>query len=193
MMSSLRHLAALIVLALATGCDMQDMWRQPKKEPLTPSTMFDNDMASRPVVPDTVARGQLRTNDVFYTGKIDGKDVETIPMPVTKEVLLHGQERFNIYCAPCHDRTGGGNGIVVQRGLRQPPSYHTEKLRTMAIGHFYDVMSNGFGTMRSYASQITPEDRWAIAAYVRALQFSEYAPAADVPAAELPKLKEAGK
>ncbi len=192
MTSHLKYFA-LLLLPLIAGCDMQDMYRQPKREPLSPSTMFNDGMSARPAVADTVARGQLRTNAVFFTGKLNGKDVEVIPLPVTKELLLRGQERFNIYCSPCHDRTGGGNGIVVQRGIRPPPSFHDPKLRAMPIGHFYDVMSNGFGAMQDYAAQVTPEDRWAIAAYIRALQYSEYAPAADVPAAELPKLKEAGK
>lgn len=183
------RLAALAFLALAAGCDLQDMYRQPKRDPLMPSDFFPDERSARPVVPDTVARGNLRTNAVYFTGKIGTNEVEQIPLPVTKDVLLRGQERFDIFCAPCHDRVGNGNGVIVQRGFRAPPSFHSEKLRAVPVGHFFDVASNGFGAMPDYASQIPVADRWAIAAYIRALQFSQYAPVAVVPEADRAKLK----
>ena len=176
---------------LLVGCDMQDMYEQPKYEPLQKSDFFGDDRSARPLVADTVARNELRTNTAFYTGKVGTNLVSEIPMPVTKDLLLRGQERFDIFCSPCHDRTGGGNGMIVQRGLRFPPSFHIDRLRQAPIGHFYDVMSNGFGAMQDYSAQVTPEDRWAIAAYIRTLQFSEDARPADVPPTERKKLGEA--
>src|SRR5207247_4453630 len=119
---------------------------------------------------------------VFYTGKgADGKLAGEFPMPVTKDMILRGQQRFNVYCTPCHDRTGNGNGIVVQRGFRHPPSYHIDRLRQAPVGHFVDVMTNGFGAMPDYAIQVAPADRWAIASYIRALQYSQQASINDVP------------
>ncbi|HEX9115694.1 MAG TPA: cytochrome c, partial [Anaerolineae bacterium] len=118
----------------------------------------------------------------FYTGMI-GKDVGNVmPFPVTREVLERGRERFNIYCAPCHSRTGDGNGMIVQRGYRRPPSYHIDRLRQAPLGHFFDVITNGFGAMPDYAAQVPPADRWAIIAYIRALQLSQAAPASLMPA-----------
>ena len=177
-------------LSLA-GCDMQDMYKQPKYEPLQKSGFFGDDRSGRPLEPDTVARGELRTNTVVYTGKAGTNLVAEIPVPVTRDLLVRGRERYDIFCSPCHDRTGSGNGIIVQRGLRPPPSYHIDRLRQAPIGHFFDVMSNGIGAMQDYAAQVTPEDRWAIAAYIRTLQFSEDATPADVPPAQLKKLEEA--
>ena len=188
------RLAAFVAAAvLLSGCDLQDMYRQPKTEPYMSSPVFPDGTSARPLEADTVARGHLRTNEVFYTGKLNGKEVDALPFPVTKAVLLRGQERFDIFCSPCHDRAGNGNGMIVQRGYRRPPSYHTPQMRAMALGHFFDVISNGFGVMPDYAAQIPAEDRWAIAAYVRTLQFSQYAPLADVPAKERQKLKEPAK
>ena len=180
----------LVAAVLLSGCDLQDMYRQPKTEPYMSSSVFADGTSARPLEADTVARGHLRTNEVLYTGKLNGKEVDTLPFPVTKAVLLRGQERFDIFCSPCHDRAGNGNGMIVQRGYRRPPPYHTPQMRAMALGHFFDVISNGFGVMPDYAAQIPAEDRWAIAAYVRTLQFSQYAPLADVPAGERQKLKE---
>ena len=115
---------------------------------------------------------------------VNGKPGETMPFPATREVLVRGRERFDIYCTPCHSRLGDGNGIVVQRGFRRPPSFHEPRLRQAPLGHFYDVMSNGFGAMPDYAAQVNPRDRWAIAAYIRALQLSQSAPASAVPAGQ---------
>ena len=158
------------------------MHDQPRYEPLEASAFFPDGRSARPTLPDTVARGQLRTDTHLYTGKVAGKPAETFPFPVTREVLLRGRERFEIFCSPCHDRAGTGQGVVVQRGFRSPPSFHVERLRNAPVGHFFDVISNGFGTMQGYAAQVPVRDRWAIAAYVRALQFSQHAPLDRLPA-----------
>ena len=170
--------AACLVLA---GC-RQDMHDAPSYDPLQATNFFANGAASRPLVPNTVARGQLRADEHLYTGKINGQVANEFPMPVTKQVLDRGQERFNVYCSPCHGRTGEGNGMIVQRGFRQPPSYHEERLRNVPVGYFFDVMTNGFGAMQDYSAQVTVPDRWAIAAYIRVLQLSRSATVTDVPA-----------
>jgi hypothetical protein len=175
-------------LLLVSGC-RQDMHDQPRYEPLEASSFFADGRASRPLVPGTVARGQLRTDTHFYLGKVDGRLVETLPVPVTRPLLERGRERYDIYCAPCHDRLGSGQGMIVRRGFRRPPSLHIDRLREAPIGHFFDVISNGFGVMTDYAAQVTPRDRWAIAAYVRVLQLSQHAQLADVPAEILPQLQ----
>jgi len=154
----------------------------PSYDPLQATNFFANGAASRPLVPNTVARGQLRADEHLYTGKINGQVANEFPMPVTRQVLDRGQERFNVYCSPCHGRTGEGNGMVVQRGFRQPPSYHEERLRNAPVGYFFDVMTNGFGAMQDYSAQVTVPDRWAIAAYIRVLQLSRSATVNDVPA-----------
>lgn len=159
------------------GCGVRlDMHVQPKLKPLRQSDFFSDGRASRPLLENTVARGELREDTYYYSGIMNGKEGDVMPFPATEEVLKRGQERFNIYCAPCHSRTGDGNGMIVQRGYRRPPSYFDPKLLNAPIGHFYDVMSNGFGVMPDYAAQVTPHDRWAIAAYIRALQLSQHAP-----------------
>jgi mono/diheme cytochrome c family protein len=163
---------------------------QPRYKPLAESTFFGDDRSARPLVPGTVARGELRADEPFYTGKSGGNLVTALPIPLTRELLQRGQERFNIFCAPCHGRTGEGNGMVVQRGYRRPPSYHIDRLRQTPIGHFFDVMTHGFGAMPDYAAQVPPADRWAIAAYIRALQLSQNATLADVPADIRQKLQE---
>ena len=154
---------------------------QPRYEPLVRSTFFGDDRAARPLVEGTVARGQLRSDEHLYTGKERGKLVDTFPFPVTRAVMARGQQRFNIFCSPCHDRVGTGQGMIVRRGYRVPPSFHIDRLRQAPAGHFFDVMSKGFGVMPEYAQQIQPEDRWAIVAYIRALQLSQHATLADVP------------
>ncbi len=168
-------------LGVLTGCrlDMQD---QPRFKPLRRSDFYEDGRSSRPLVPGTVARGQLREDTYFYTG-LNGKEAgDYLPFPATREVLERGRERYNIYCAPCHARTGEGNGMIVQRGYRRPPSYHIDRLRKAPLGHFFDVMTNGFGAMPDYAAQVQAYDRWCIAAYIRALQFSQNAPESLVPA-----------
>src|SRR5262245_56641333 len=172
--------AALVCLTAIAGC-RQDMHNQPKYRPLRASAFFADGSSARPQVEGTIARGTLQTDAAFFTGKVGTTIVNEIPFPVTQEVLDRGQERYNIYCAPCHDRTGNGNGLVVQRGYPKPPSYHIDRLRTIQAGYFFDVMTNGFGRMPDYKAQITARDRWNIVAYIRALQISQHATAADVP------------
>ena len=151
----------------------QDMHDQPRFEPLEVNNFFSDGRASRPRIAGTVARGHLRTDSHLYTGKVNDELVATFPFPVTDQVMARGQERFNIFCIPCHDQLGNGNGIIVQRGLRQPPSLHIERLRNEPVGHFFDVITNGLGSMYGYSERIKPEDRWAIVAYIKALQLSQ--------------------
>jgi mono/diheme cytochrome c family protein len=165
------------------------MHDQPKYRPFRASELFADKRSARPLVPGTVARGTLREDAVSYTGKV-GKDFVTrIPVPVTAELLARGRTEYEVFCSPCHGRTGRGDGMVVQRGFKKPTSYHTDRLRGMPIGYVYDVVSNGFGAMPDYAAQIAPKDRWAVAAYVRTLQLSQYAPVADVPAEKRAELE----
>ena len=166
------------------------MHLQPKYKPLDSSNFFDDGRSARPPVPGTVARGHLRIDEHLYAGKVNGVPVDTFPFPITRHDLERGRGRYNIYCAPCHDDTGHGQGMVVQRGFPAPPSYHIERLRQAPVGHFFDVMTNGYGTMYSYASRVSPEDRWRIAAYIRALQLSEHATLDDVPEKERARLME---
>jgi hypothetical protein len=180
-MLSLRNispLGLLAVLALA-GC-RQDMQDQPRFKPLAESDFYSDLRSARPPVEGTVARGQLHEDTYFYSGKLGNNPGDYMPFPVTGDVLARGRERFNIYCAPCHSRTGDGNGMIVQRGFRAPPSYHTERLRKAPLGYFFDVMTEGFGAMPEYASQIPARDRWTIVAYIRALQLSQDATMSDV-------------
>ena len=177
-------LAALTVLVACR----QDMHNQPKYRGLRASTFFADGSSARPLVEGTIARGTLQTDEAFFTCKNGKVEVTEMPFPVDERVLDRGEQRFNIYCAPCHDKTGSGHGMVVQRGYRQPPSFHDDRLRTAAIGHFFDVMTNGFGAMPDYRVQISPRDRWNIAAYIRALQLSQHAAAADVPGGDPAKL-----
>ncbi len=180
--------AAALLSTLAGAACRQDMHNQPKYRPRRESEIFADGRSARPLVEGTVARGSLREDAAYYTGKSGGQYLTRIPVEVTPALLARGQERFLIFCSPCHGRTGRGDGMIVQRGYKAPSSYHVDRLRAMPIGYFYDVITNGFATMPDYASQIPPADRWAIAAYVRVLQFSERAPVADVPEAERPQL-----
>jgi len=183
-------LALLAATALVAGC-RQDMHDAPRYEAFEASSTFADNRASRTPPAGTVARGWLRDDEALYTGKINGQVATEFPMPVTKAVLDRGQERFNVYCSPCHGRTGEGNGMIVQRGFRQPPSYHEERLRNAPVGYFFDVMTNGFGAMPDYRAQVPVADRWRIVAYIRALQLSHYATTSDMPEAELEKLRAA--
>jgi mono/diheme cytochrome c family protein len=187
--SILSKIGVIFFLLGTTAC-RQDMHDQPRYEPLEKSAFFEDGRSARPFVEGTVARGQLRLDDHFYTGKVNGELVTTLPFAATKEILERGQQRYNIFCSPCHDRVGNGAGMIVQRGFRQPPSFHIDRLRQAPVGHFFDVMTNGFGTMYSYADRLQPKDRWAIVAYIRALQLSQNATLEDVPAAERSKLFE---
>jgi mono/diheme cytochrome c family protein len=159
------------------------MHDQPKYTPFAESTFFADGRSARPPVEGTVARGQLHDDTLLYTGKVGGADATMFPFAIDARVMARGRERYDIYCAPCHARTGLGDGLVVRRGYRRPPSYLDDRLREAPVGHFYDVITNGFGAMPDYAAQIAPADRWAIAAYIRALQFSGHATLAEVPAA----------
>lgn len=180
---------ALIVVVLTGSACRQDMHDQPKYLPLRESTFFGDARSARPLVVGTVARGQLHEDALLYTGKVNGADTTMFPFRIDNRVMVRGQERFNIYCSPCHGRTGFGDGMVVRRGYRRAPSYHDDRLRNVPIGHFFDVISNGFGAMPDYAAQINVADRWAIVAYVRALQLSEHATVADVPADQREKVR----
>ena len=175
-------LGLLAVLALA-GC-RQDMHDQPRFKPLAKSDFYADLRSARAPVEGTVARGQLHEDAYFYTGKMGSNPGDYLPFAANEAVLARGRERFNIYCAPCHSQLGDGNGVIVQRGYRRPPSYHTERLRKAPLGYFFDVMTNGFGAMPDYAMQISARDRWNIVAYIRALQLSQNASAADVPAGQ---------
>ena len=164
----------------AGGC-RQDMHNQPKYRPLQASALFADGASSRPLVEGTVARGTLQEDQAFFTGKTGNTLVKELPFAVDAEVLARGEERYNIFCSPCHDATGSGRGMVVQRGYRQPPSLHEERLRTAEAGHFFDVMTNGFGAMPDYRQPLTARDRWTIVAYIRALQLSQHASGAEIP------------
>jgi hypothetical protein len=170
----------LLPVLLLAGC-RQDMHNQPRFKPFAESDFYSDLRSARPPVEGTVARGQLHDDVYLYTGKIGNDPGDYMPFPVTSEVLDRGQQRFNIYCAPCHSRVGDGNGMIVQRGYKRPPSYHIERLRKAPLGYFYDVITSGFGAMPDYSAQIAPRDRWAIVAYIRALQLSQGATPADVP------------
>lgn len=160
---------------LLAGC-RQDMHDHSRFRPLEYTTFFDDHRSSRLLVPGTVPRGYLQDQPLFDTGMAGNQPVATLPVPVTEQLLRRGQERYNIFCSPCHDRLGSGLGMIVRRGYRRPPSFHTDRLREAPVGHIFDVVTNGFGAMPDYSAQIPPADRWAIAAYIRVLQFSQNAP-----------------
>ncbi len=168
-------------MLLATTACRNDMHDQPRYKPLAASDFFSDHRAARPQVEGTVARGHLRIDEARYTGKVGGEDIDQFPFPIAKADIERGQTRFNVYCTPCHGRLGDGNGMVVLRGYRQAASYYTDKLVKAPVGHYFDVITNGFGAMPSYASRIEPDDRWRVIAYIRALQLSESAKLNDVP------------
>lgn len=168
------------------------MHNTPVGQPLRESLFTKNVSTSRAPVEGTVARGTLQDDAAFFTGKEGGAAANALPFQLTADVLNRGEERYNIYCTPCHGVAGRGDGMIVRRGYRQPPSFHVDRLQQAPLGHFYDVMTNGFGAMPDYRAQIAPRDRWAIAAFVRALQLSQHASAADIPAEERQKLGQPG-
>ncbi len=182
-------LAALLLL-LSGGC-RKDMYDQPKYEPYDPSTLFKDGTSSRPQVVGTVARGDARVDSNYYTGKADGKDVADFPFEVTSETLELGRQRYQVFCSPCHGRLGDGRGMVVRRGFSPPPSFHAEYLKKIPVGHFYNVITNGYGAMYSYAARIPVDQRWAIAAYIRVLQYSQDADPADLTPDEKKTIAEA--
>jgi cytochrome c553 len=172
------------VVMLAGGGCRRDMQDAPRYDPYEASTFFKDGRASRHLVAGTVARGQLHEDTAFYTGKSPDGYVSALPFPLTHAVLDRGHERYDIYCSPCHDRAGTGAGMIVQRGYKPPPSLHEDRLRRVPLGYVFGVMTNGFGAMPGYAPQVPADDRWAIAAYVRALQLSQHASVDDVPPAD---------
>jgi hypothetical protein len=186
---------ALAAMFLVAGC-RQDMHNQPKFIPLRSNTFFPDQRSARYPVEGTVPRledatmdaEQLDPESYFLTGKHGAAFGNELPFPLTRDVMDRGEQRFNIYCSPCHSRVGDGNGMVVQRGYKHPPSFHQERLRNAPVGYFFDIISNGLGAMPDYGSQIKPADRWAIAAYIRALQVSQHATEADVAPADRDKL-----
>jgi mono/diheme cytochrome c family protein len=162
--------------ALIVSACTQKMALQPYNRPYTPSDVFSDRSSARPLPADTVASGHVQDDSLLFTGKdANGQDSTEFPFPVTRDVLQRGHDRFEIYCVPCHGYTGDGDGLIVQRGFNPPPSYNSDRLRQAPVGHFFDVVSNGFGAMPSYAAQIPVQDRWAIIAYIRALQLSQNA------------------
>jgi mono/diheme cytochrome c family protein len=182
---------ASVVLALAAGGCRRDMQDQPKARALRPSAFFPDGRSERPLVPGTVARERATADPVVATGKQGGDFVREAPLPVSVALLARGRERYDIYCSPCHDRVGTGAGMIVQRGYRHPPSFHDDRLRNAAAGYIFDVITRGFGVMPSYAVQVPVPDRWAITTYIRALQRSQNATLADVPADERGALEKA--
>jgi len=186
--------ALVVTLAVSTGCSRrQAMYNQPKYEPFEKSDFFADGRANRLPVPGTVAQGDIATNPHLSEGRVNGNIASTYPFEITRDVLNRGKARFQIYCTPCHNQSGDGLGMVVKRGFMQPPSLHIERLRKVPVGHFFNVITNGIGNMSAYNVQIPPEDRWAITAYVRALQFSQNARESDVPAPMRAKLEETAK
>jgi mono/diheme cytochrome c family protein len=178
---------AALLCVFAGGCQIrQDMADQPKNRPLSPSPFFDDGRSERPLLENTVARGSIADDDLFVP-----KESNAFPLPLSTELLKRGQERYKIFCAPCHGIQGDGNGMIVMRGMKRPPSFtdpHEPRLRQVPNGYLYDVVTNGFGAMLSYSAQVPPADRWAIIAYVRALQLSRNAPVSDLPPALREKL-----
>lgn len=162
--------ACIAALALA-ACD-QPQANQPKYQPLEYSDFFGDARSSRDLVANTVARGHLRDNEALFTGKLRGQELTTFPLEVTAQLVSTGHERFSIFCAQCHGRTGDGSGMLVQRGYARPPSFHEDRLVTATVGHIFDVASNGFGRMPDYSGPTSAHERWAIIAYIRALQLS---------------------
>ena len=177
------------VLLALSGC-RQDMHNQPKYVPYRSSEFFRDGLSERQPVPGTVARGDLHGDTYYYSGKVGTKSGDVFPFPITAAVMERGRERYDIYCSPCHSRVGDGNGMIVKRGYRQAINFHDPKVVSETVGHYYDIISHGFGAMPDYAAQIEPADRWAIAAYIRALQYAQNGTMADVPAEQRGELKD---
>lgn len=180
-------LLLLPALLFCAGC-APNMSEQPRYNPLAPGDFFHDGRSARPAIPGTVSSQALASDSALTTGKRDGNLVDRIPLPVSRALLLRGRERFDIFCSPCHGRTGDGTGMIARRGFRQPPSYFIPRLREAPDGHIFEVITKGVGEMDSYAARVSPADRWAITAYVRALQFSRAASLADVPSPEQGRL-----
>ena len=187
--SAARALLGALLIFLGSSACQQEMAKQPRYETLDKSDFFDDQRAARPLVEGTVARGFLREDEHLYRGRVDGKPADAFPFPIGKQALLRGQERYNIFCAPCHDQIGTGQGMIVRRGYQAPPSFHSERLRQTEAGKFFQHITYGLGAMPDYAQQISPEDRWAIVAYIRALQLSQNARSSDLPEPERRRLE----
>ena len=183
---------ALVFSALGTGC-RNGMVNQQHLKPLAEETFFKDGSGARPIPPHTIARGQLNEDQPFFEGKLGGQLVSTFPVPLTRQLIEHGRESFDVYCAVCHGKSGQGDGMIVQRGFPAPPSLHEERLRQAPVGHFFDVITNGYGIMYPYASRVTTEERWAIIAYIRALQLSQHATLEDADLAHREQLQSAAK
>jgi mono/diheme cytochrome c family protein len=178
-------LLCLSIFLVLLGCDdRSNMVNAARTKPYEPVAFYKDAPSARPLVAGVVARGHLDEDEGFFTGKVGGQPLAVSPVATTAALLRRGQERFNIYCAVCHGRDGYGEGVVVRRGYSKAASYHDPKLLAAPDGHFFDVMTNGFGQMPSYAFLVTPEDRWAIVAYIRALQLSQHARPGDWPESE---------
>jgi hypothetical protein len=189
-LAQLRGIACLSAIGmLLAGCRL-DMHVQPKYLPYEATEFFGDGRSARPPVSGTVARGHLHLDELLYTGKENGVLADKFPFPITRADLERGRERYNIYCTPCHDYTGSGHGMIVQRGFPPPPSFHIDRLRSAPAGHFFEVMTNGLGAMYSYAARVESEDRWRIAAYLRVLQLSRHATIQDAPEVKRRKLVE---
>jgi hypothetical protein len=173
-------ISSLLIVIAMTGC-RQQMADQPRYDPLEESRFFADGQSARPLVPGTVARGALNPDVHLYEGIADGAPAKAFPFPITRTVLERGRERYDIYCSPCHSRTGDGDGMIVRRGFTRPPSFHDERFRQLPPGALFRTITDGLAAMPSYRVQIEVRDRWAIAAYVRALQLSHSAALADVP------------
>jgi hypothetical protein len=174
---------ALLIVGISFGCH-QDMYNQPKYKPLAPSTFFANGESARPLPEGTIARGHMIDDSLLYTGKMHWQPVDLFPFPVTEAVVKRGQERFNIFCSPCHGRLANGEGMIVKRGFPHPPSFLTDSMRATPAGFYFDVITNGFGRMYSYAPSVPVKDRWAIIAYIRALQLSQRVKVAELTESE---------
>jgi len=189
-MKSRSLLLATVCLFALSGCGYtlrQDMANQPRENPLSPSDFFQDGRSARPIIENTVARGSIENDKLTVP-----KESNVFPLPLTMELLDRGQDRYKIFCSPCHGLQGDGQGMVTLRGMKHPPSYHQERLRNVPNGYLYDVIANGFGAMNGYSAQLTPSDRWAIVAYVRALQVSRNAPVGELPAGLREKLMAGG-
>jgi mono/diheme cytochrome c family protein len=185
--SLLMVLICWLGIAGCGGSLRQDMANQPRENPLAPASFFPDDRSARPIVDNTIARGVIAEDSLFTP-----KDSNAFPLPLTQEVVARGQDRYNIFCSPCHGLQGDGNGMVTLRGMKHPPTFHQERLRNEPTGYFFDVITNGFGAMNNYSMQLNPRDRWAIVAYVRALQLSRNAPVGELPADLRQKLMAGG-
>jgi len=181
--------ALIVVIAIAVSGCRQDMHDQPRFDPMREAPFFADARSARPLVEGTVARGHLRDDELLYTGRVNGEASAVFPFAVDANVMARGRERYDVFCSPCHGRTGQGDGMVVLRGYRRPPSMHQDRLRNAPVGHFFDVITNGFGAMPDYAVQVKVQDRWAIVAYLRALQLSGHATLNDVPPPERDRIQ----